>query len=334
VAITALTGGIAGPLVAAALGGFAAGAAGELIEAAVDKRPTSLGKVLGAGVAGALLGGALSGVGQFLARTGLGARIAEAVGRSAIGQAASRALYKIATSESGTAVAARAAAAGTRRAVTALQELGEGVGRRLGGPFARNAARQAEVREGLEAATNEARQAAGGRAAAAGREPGKADVAAAVQGEVNGERVSASTFPGQDRSGTGYRAIQTPSGPVQAPAEPPPPLSPIPVPDASGKVIPRGQDAEIKLFGHTLLKFGQNATGRLYLGVTAPMCPSCSLNLLTTRAAAPGLDIISRVPFPGEGAAGAFGPRDLDAPGSVPPPTPPLLELQLRFNGP
>jgi hypothetical protein len=331
VAVTALTAGAAGPIAAGIIGGFVAGAGGELIEAAVDKRPTSVGRVLLSGALGAALGGAFSGAGQLLARTGLGAVIAENVGRSAIGQAASRALYKLATSPSAPAVAARTVASGIRQGITGLEKAGEALGRGMGGPFAKNALRQAAVREGLESATNQAAESAAARAAAAGREPGKADVAATIQGEVNGQRVNATTFAGQDKSGTGYAAIQTPEGRVSAPDPLPEPLRPVDAPKASGQVVPRGNDAEIKLFGYTLKTFGSKPTGRLYLGVTSPMCPSCSVNGLTLQNAAPGLELITRVPIPYEGGAGALAPPLLDGPSSVPPVPPNAVEFQLHF---
>jgi RHS repeat-associated protein len=203
VAVTALTAGAAGPIAAGIIGGFAAGAGGELIEAGVDKRPTSVGRVLLSGAIGAALGGVFSGVGQILARTGLGAAIAENIGRSAIGQAASRALYKIATSPSAPAVAARTVASGVRQGITVLEKAGEAAGRGLGGRFAQNAAGQAALREGLESATNQAAEATAARAAAAGRPAGKEGVAATIQGEVNGQSINATTFPGRDPSGTG-----------------------------------------------------------------------------------------------------------------------------------
>jgi hypothetical protein len=92
----------------------------------------------------------------------------------------------------------------------------------------------------------------------------------------------------------------------------------------------RGADAEFKLFGHTLLSTGRNAGGSLYLGVTAPMCPSCYANLWSTRAALPGVQLITDMPsrLPGAaGAAEAFIPNKRE---DLPPPAP-VLEIRGSF---
>lgn len=319
VAVTALTGGIAGPVAAGIIGGMAAGAAGEIVEAAVDNRPITLRNVVTSAVIGGIAGGVFAGAGQVIANTGVGRALAARVASSAVGQAVSRAAYRVATSEARSAVAARAAGAVFRRGVTALEETGEATGRRMGGPFARNAAAQAERRAGLAAAQADAEARA------------TSGVQATLQGEVNGQPVSATTRSGVDRSGTGLNAIETPAGRVQAPSfeQLPPPLEPLPVQGSSGNTFVRGADAEVKLFGHTLLSTSSDATGRLYLGVTAPMCPSCSANLWQTRAAVPGLQIISDMPSPAAGAAGALDrvvPRQhTDLP-------PPVQALQLQVN--
>lgn len=114
-------------------------------------------------------------------------------------------------------------------------------------------------------------------------------VCATLQGEINGKPFSARTRSGVDRSGKGLNAIETPTGRVRAPSfeQLPLPLEPM---DALLDCI-RGADAEIKLFGHVLLTTTPDVTGRLYLGVTAPICPSCSANLLRLRLARPGLEI-------------------------------------------
>lgn len=320
VAVTALTGGIAGPIAAGIIGGMAGGAMGEIVEAAVDKRPITLRNVVTSAVIGGVAGGVFAGAGQLIANTGVGRALAARVASSMIGQAVSRAAYRVATSEARAAVAARAAGTVVRRGVTTLEEAGEAIGQRIGGPFARNAAAQAERRAGLAAAQADAEARA------------TSGVQATLQGGVDGQPVNATTRSGVDRSGAGLNAIETPAGRVQAPSfeQLPPPLEPLPVQGASGNTFVRGADAEIKLFGHTLLSTHADATGRLYLGVTAPMCPSCSANLWQTRAALPRLQIFTDMPSPAAGAAGAFDrvipPQQTDLPQPMP-----AVQLQVNF---
>lgn len=320
VAVTALTGGIAGPIVAGVIGGMAAGAVGEVVEAAVDGRPITLRNVATSALIGGIAGGVFAGAGQLIANTGVGRAIAARVASSAVGQATARIAYRIATSESRAAVAARAASAVAQRGVGALEEAGEAVGRRMGGPFARNAAAQAERRAGLAAAQADAEARA------------TRGVQATLQGEVNGQPVNATTRSGVDNSGTGLNAVETPAGRVQAPTfdQLPQPLEPLAVPGANGNTFVRGADAEIKLFGHTLLTTPADATGRLYLGVTAPICPSCTANLWRTRAAVPGLQIITDMPSPAAGAAGALDSFIPPQRNDLPPPVP-VLQLQVNF---
>ncbi len=320
VAVTALTGGIAGPVVAGVIGGMAAGAAGEIVEAAVDGRPITLRNVATSAVIGGIAGGIFAGAGQLIANTGVGRAIAARVTSSGLGQAVARVAYRIATSESRAAVAARAGSALVRRGVGALEEVGEAAGSRMGGPFARNAAAQAERRAGLAAAQADAEARA------------TSGVQATLQGEVNGQPVNATTRSGVDRSGTGLNAVETPGGRVQAPTfnQLPGPLEPLAVPGANGNTFVRGADAEIKLFGHTLLTMPRDATGRLYLGVTAPICPSCRANLWQTRAAMPGLQLINDMPSPAAGAAGALDSFVPPQRNDLPPPVP-AIQLQVNF---
>ncbi|WP_293845623.1 RHS repeat-associated core domain-containing protein [Sphingopyxis sp.] len=320
VGVTALTGGLAGPIVAGVIGGMVAGAVGEIVEAGVDGRPITLRNVATSAVIGGIAGGVFAGAGQLIANTGVGRAIAARVVSSAAGQAVARVGYRLATSEARAAVAARAASAVVRRGVTALEEAGEAVGGRMGGPFARNAAAQAERRAGLAAARADAEARA------------TSGVQATLQGEVDGAAVNATTRSGVDRSGTGLAAIETPGGRVRAPTfdELPPPLEPLEVPGVNGNAFVRGADAEVKLFGHTLLRTSRDASGRLYLGVTAPMCPSCAANLWQTRAAMPGLQIFADMPSRAAGAAGAVDtfvpPRRDGAPAPVP-----AVQLEMRF---
>jgi hypothetical protein len=44
-----------------------------------------------------------------------------------------------------------------------------------------------------------------------------------------------------------------------------------------------------------------------------------------------GLDIITRVPVPDEGGAGALAPTLLDGPSNTQPPPPNIIELKLHF---
>jgi RHS repeat-associated protein len=321
VAVTALTAGALGPVAAGVIAGAFAGGVGEVVEAAVDKRPITLKNVLISAGIGAALGGLFAYGGQLIGGSQIGKQLIARFSSSAAGQAIARAAYRIAVSPSRSAGAARAVAGGTRQGYRALEEVGEAAGRKMGGRFAANAARQAETRAGLDAA----------RADAAAR-LGGGGVQGTLQGEVNGQPFQASTRSGLDRSGTGVRAIDTPAGRVPAPQPNAVPdvLTPRDVPGAGGRVISRGADAEFKLFGHTLLNVNRDATGRLYLGVTAPMCPNCAANLWSTRAAIPGLQIISDMPAPVSGAAGALETFDPTKPGT-PPPAVPVLQIQGSF---
>jgi RHS repeat-associated protein len=321
VSVTALTGGALAPVVAGVIAGMAAGAAGEMVEACVDHRPVTLKNVLVSAAIGGLAGGLFAGAGSFLANTQIGQRIAAGMASSAVGQAVSRAMYRLATSPSRAAGATRAVAGAVRQGTEALEKLGEAGARRLGGSFAANAEAQAERRAMLEAARADAASRAGG-----------SGVQATLQGEVNGQPYSPTTRSGVDRSGTGVRAIETPQGRVRAPnpSEVSPTLTPIVVPGPNGQAFSRGADAEFKLFGHTLLSTGQNATGKVYLGVTAPICPSCTAALWNTRAAIPGLQIITDMPSNATGAAGAvqtFVPYQRE---QLPPPVP-ILQLETHF---
>jgi hypothetical protein len=119
---------------------------------------------------------------------------------------------------------------------------------------------------------------------------------------------------------------------VRAPAseDVAPTLEPYDYPTTRGVPIERGFDAEFKLFGHTIASTSPSATGTLYLGVSAPMCPSCTLNLLRTRAALPGIDLVTRMPSPAAGAAGAGAPVLSNDPNKTEQ-SPPLLEIKVNF---
>lgn len=318
VAVTAFTGGIVGPIAAGIIGGMVGGAMGEIVEAAVDGRPITAPNVLTAAAVGGAAGGLFAGAGQLIANTGIGRAIASQITRSAVGQAVSRAAYSIATSNTRAAAAARAAGAVARKGVTAMEEAGEETGRRMGGPFARNAVAQAERRAGLAAARADA------------EENATRGVQSTLRGEIDGKPISATTRSGIDRSGTGLNAIETAEGRSQAPSfdQLPAPLAPLTVRGSKGESFARGADAEIKLFGHLLLKTPSDSTGRLYLGVNAPMCPSCSANLWSTRSALPGLQIVDDMPSPAAGTSGALDrliqPNNSDVP-------PPMLQLEVSF---
>ncbi|HEU4405627.1 MAG TPA: SpvB/TcaC N-terminal domain-containing protein [Polyangiaceae bacterium] len=323
VGLTAVSGGVLGPVAAGIIAGAAAGAVGEVVEAAVDGRPITAANVVASAAVGAALGGTFAKVGQLIAGTQVGQRLAARVVSSAIGQGVARAAYRVATSSSRAAGAVRAVASGVRQGVRTLEEAGEAVGRRLGGRFAENAAQQAGRRAALDAARADAAARAGNRG-----------VQATLQGDLNGQSFQASTRSGIDRSGTGARAIETPAGRVQAPpAEAVSDvLRPLEVPGANGQAFERIADAEFKLFGYTLMSTERSASGTLYLGVTAPICPSCASNLWNTRAALPGVRIISDMPMPISGAAGAadvFLPPVRSSPAD--PPAVPAVEIKVRF---
>ena len=198
--------------------------------------------------------------------------------------------------------AVRAVTGGIRRGVEALEKVGEAAGKRLGGRFAENAAKQSALREGVAAARAEAAAFQGGT---------KKGVSATMHGEINAQPYKIATRSGVDTSGKGVRAINTPTGPVPAPLpeEVKHVLKPLDVPKlGSGEVVTRNADAEFKLFGHTILNTQDEATGQLFLGVTKPMCPSCFANLWNTRAALPGVQIINQLSIPTSGATGAIAP--------------------------
>ncbi|WP_445269755.1 SpvB/TcaC N-terminal domain-containing protein [Streptomyces sp. DSM 41634] len=320
-AVTALTAGALGPVGAGIVAGAFAGAAGEAAEAFAGDQPITARNLLVSAGLGAAFGGIFAGAGQILARTGIGARIGAWVASRAAVQWASRAAYRVTGSTSRPVVAARAAGAWVRRGVERLERAGEWAGRRLGGPFAQNAERQAADRAGLQ----------GARQHAVDHET--KGVQATVQGELNGQPSSATTRSGRDKGGKGFTAIETPQGRVDAPA--PDAVSdvlrPLPARIVPGATFVRDADAEFKLFGHTLISTSRDSTGRLYLGVTAPICPSCYSNLWNTRAALPGVRILADLPSQTQGAAGAlqtFVPHQRD---DVPPPMP-VLQLQGTFG--
>ncbi|AEE53362.1 SpvB/TcaC N-terminal domain-containing protein [Haliscomenobacter hydrossis] len=318
--VTAATAGI-GLIAASMLAGAAAGAAGELVEAWIDDRPTTLTNVIISAGIGAAFGALFAGAGRFFTGTAIGRRLTARMVNSAIGQGVGRFIYRLATSRSPISAATRSIAGGVRRGIQSIQEAGEAVGRQLSRPFAANSGRQATLREALEAV----------RTDAAIRHPGRSGVQATLQGELDGQPFFASTRSGIDRSGTGVNAIETPTGRVSAPNAIPDELTPHSVPSSDGRFFPRNHDAEFKLFGYTLLNAGRTSTGQLYLGVTAPMCPGCYGNLWNTRAAIPGLNLIVDMPFQGYGAAGAAA-AFLDFSDSNPDnPPPALLSVEGRF---
>jgi hypothetical protein len=107
------------------------------------------------------------------------------------------------------------------------------------------------------------------------------------------------------------------------------------VPNFHGTPIPRGNDAEIKLLGHTLgtipLGARPDAAGRAYLSATAIMCPSCTGALWRARSLLPGVDILDRMPLPVEGAAGALDTLLPTPDRNAPTPATPAVELNIHF---
>lgn len=310
VGVTVLTGGIAGPIVAGAIGGMVGGIAGEVTEQLVDHgKIVDPMRIVVAGVARAIIGGVFAAiapvVGGAISRT-IGRALTTETGIAAI--AAVRDLTeRVVARPAGAAVAAGARAVGgaARSGVVALEEAGEGVGTRMGGRFAQNAARQAEAR----AAQTEAAQAASQNA------PGKG-----VRGAIRGD-VDATTNSGQYRPGRApqnQNAIETPNGPVAPPATPPAPLDPRPVANYNGgEPYPRTACAEIKLFGHTLENTTPASRGTVAISQATRngpvlMCPSCTANTWVLRGARPNLNIRTGLPgsdVPLVGVGGAVAPQ-------------------------
>ncbi|MGG5890090.1 SpvB/TcaC N-terminal domain-containing protein [Falsiroseomonas sp. HC035] len=310
VAVTALTGGVAGPIVAGAIGGMVGGMVGEVVEAKIDNRELTLGNVVKAGAIGLVTGAAFAGAGQALARSSTFAKIASSTARTWAGRAVLGATYSVRVSKNPVAKAAVSAGRAVRAGITKLEEVGEGAGRRLGGKAAENATRQAEARATLGAA----------KADAAARHTGKTGAQGSILGEINGEPVRASTLSGGGKgSQSGNKAInvEVPDGaqkavPAPHPERASPTLEPFPVPKADGTPIDRGMDAEFKLLNYVL--FGEGTSlrpdlaGKIFLGVDKPICPSCTANIWSARAAVPGLDIITRTPLQlGGGLGGGAG---------------------------
>jgi hypothetical protein len=96
---------------------------------------------------------------------------------------------------------------------------------------------------------------------------------------------------------------------------------------------PRAGDAEIRAFGLTLATTTPESTGAIYLGVTAPMCPSCTAGLWRVRAMRPDLQFITNTPWSVPNVTAGIG----GASSSVmsrpdePPPVAPVLEFRLTF---
>ena len=331
IVITAATGGLGAPAVIAAMaGGLAGGVASELVEAAVDKRETSLERVAIAGGIGAAAGGLFYGLGA-LARAGL----STAVGRSAVAaiadSAAGKAIVNTFTQAAGrlTSEAAQAEAAplGVKVATQVLKaakglgnvtEASEKGGEALRKVFtdtpSRTALARTAAQNGLDSAANQA--------LATSESASKAR--AALVGDLNGEPTALSTRSGEgtvasNRAiGIGLRPIVVDGegNVVPAPApgaapipEPDPRLSPFDAPKASGQLTPRNFDAELKLFGYTLLSTDKNAgsktAGTLYLYADRTMCGSCFVNKLRFQAALPNVDLITTLPTPGVAGGGA-----------------------------
>lgn len=348
VAITAATGGLGAPAVIAAIaGGAAGGIAGELVEAAVDRRPTSVGRVIAAGVIGGVTGGLFHGAGQLVGRA-----VASPIGRAAVARVANSPVGR-AVVNTFTQAAARLATPGARQAaaplsvraagaaiqgargVRAYSEFFERGGEAVRGAFTSTPSRTAIARntaqQGLNAAEQQARavSTSGGQARAA------------IVGEIDGVPVANSTRSGtgtvgsQQAIGVGERPITTNAQGVvqQAPAPavapipgPDPRLQPFPAPNPYGTMTDRVVDAEIKLFGQTLLTTdaaqGAQSTGRLYLWADRTICGSCTVNIYNFQAARPGIDVIRSLPHPDiSGGAGAF---------SVP--TIPVLQINFEIN--
>lgn len=315
---------VGGAMVAGAVGGMAS----ELAESWIDGRPVSAERVITAGVIGGVTGGALAGATQALRQplTNLANRaLSTAAGRGVAGAA-----YRVATTSAG-----RAVAQGAERASGVLRGAGEEVGlaleRRLGPQVGRQFGNQARQSAAERAQLAEARALAQTRQAAA-RDPGRG-VSAARVGEVDNQPVADATSSGRNAQPAGE-----PRGAVAVfPGEGPPVIVPpanqganvgLDPFDIGGRVGVRSADAEIRLFGQTLGTTAPQSTGTLYLGVTAPMCPSCTSGLWTVRDLRPNLRLVTDTPWSVPNVSGAVGGGAGSlSPHNEPPPVVPVLEV-------
>lgn len=334
VAVTVATGGIAVPIVAGAIGGMVGGVAGEVTEQLVDHgKIVDPGRILVAGVSGAVLGGAFA-----AAAPAVGGAVSKVVGnflKTELGQGAIAAVREITervvAKPAGAAIAAGARALGSavRSGVVALEELGEGVGTKMGGRFAENATRQAEAR----AAQVEAAQAAADGTKGSG-------VRSTMRGDVEASTNSGEYYP--NREPQNQNIIETPNGPVAPPSTPPPPLDPRPVARASGgKAFRRTDCAEIKLFGHALNTTTAESRGTVAIAQATKhgpveMCPSCTANRYLFQGARPNLSLRTGPPgsdVPFSGAAGAASPLVLpsDDPNRAINPAGQMFQLSVPF---
>ena len=331
IVITAATGGLGAPAVVAAIaGGFAGGVASELVEAGVDRRPTSVGRVLLSGTIGAIAGGVFYGAGQA-AKAALGSAVGRQAVASLVNSGAGRAVVNTFTQASarlasgaaeaeGGPLAVRAASQAIRasRALTSVTQASERAGEALRGVFTDAPSRTAIARQAAQAGLDSAAN----QALATSQSGGSAR--AAVVGELDGQAVASSTRSGQGTVastraiGEGARPIEVDStgrvaaapAPRSAPIPGPGPrLTPFPAPNPRGQVTPRNFDAELKLFGQTLLTTdqagGRQTAGTLYLWADRPMCGSCTVNMYNFRAALPNVDLVTGLPTPS--AAGGAG---------------------------
>lgn len=164
-------------------------------------------------------------------------------------------------------------------------------------------------------------------------------MSAARVGDIDGQTVADATSSGRNAQPRGAPGGTVAVFPEQGPPNVLPPgsqaenvgLEPF---DIGGPVGVRSADAEIRLFRWTLWTTRPETTGTLSLGVTAPMCPSCTSGLWRTRALRPDLRLMTDMPWSlpnvsggiGGGSSPALMPRPDERPA-----VPPVLELRVTF---
>jgi RHS repeat-associated protein len=329
VGLTILTGGaaaavlgpVAGAIFTGAATGAIAGLAGEFVESKIEGRePHYLRSALIGMAGGALFAGAGQAISAGLRTVAGKALMAEAL-ESSLGQQVARVAYAVSRSVIGKAY--RAVANAFAPIESASAETGEALGDAMGGRFAQNAARSRAARAAIDGVTDDVAGHSG------------VGVRAAQRGTINGEPVNETAQSGSRR--VADRMINTPEGPVPAPTDDEIAAAGLknhPTPRAGGgPPIPRLRDAEIRLLGRTVIRTNPDAAGTLYMGASAPMCPSCTANVWRTMALRPGIDIYSAAPdIPFSGGAGATVPVLVPSNPDLPPAPPPAINIVIPLE--
>jgi len=314
----------------------------------VDGRETSVERIAVTGIIGGVTGGLFHGGGQLLSaglRTGLGKALTARVVNSAAGRGvantftqASARLASEGARQEAAPLAVRAATVAIRgaRGTQAFTEGAERTGEAVRGVFTGTPSRTAIARETAEAGLAQAEA----QALAVSESGGRAR--AAIVGEIDDAAISLSTRSGRSGTGPGSETSRQAIGigerpivrnadgivaqadaPVTAAIPAPDPrLIPFDAPNPYGRITQRTVDAELKLFGQTLLTTdaaqGASSSGTLYLFADRGMCGSCTGNLFNLRAALPAVNIITAPPLP-QMSGGASG-------------IVPFFELNFDFN--